>query len=233
LSAEDRVMINRAIKIGEKRVSDVMLPRTDIVGIEVDAPIEEIRDAFLTSGYSRLPVYQEHLDQVVGIVYVLDFLSRVRSIRSQLRPALFIPESMKAIDALNRLRREKRSIAVVIDEHGGTAGLVTLEDIVEILLGSIVDEFDLETEHIRAVAKHEWIASGRVDVDNLREQLGLNIPEGDYVTLGGFLEHTLGAIPRCGQRVTPPGWLIEVIHADVTKVVEVRIRKFPTAPTAK
>ncbi|NOY61432.1 MAG: HlyC/CorC family transporter [Calditrichaeota bacterium] len=197
LSKEDRELVNRAVVIGDKRLHDVMVHRTEIIGVEMGTSIDEIISLFRKTGYSRFPIYEDSLDDVRGFIYVLDILNtKASEPKSLIRPAVFFPETMRAINALHKLRKKRISVAIVVDEHGGTAGLVSIEDIVEELFGEIADEYDKEAKITKRGQKSIILTRGREEIEELVERYGLNIPKGDYVTLAGFIEAQLGHIPN-------------------------------------
>ncbi len=225
LSMHDRQLIAKAMKIGDIRVVDIMIPRTDIVGIEHDTPVEEITDLFIKTGYSRFPVFGADMDNVLGFLYFQDLLGLKKNKKPIIHEALVIPESAKAIHALNTLRTKGKSIALVVDEHGGTAGLLTLENIVEQVFGSIYDEFDTSQDRIRAFNESTIVASGRTEVEDLIERHKLPVPEGDYVTIAGFIIDYLGYIPKPGEKIKFPWATITILNSDDTKISDIKIVK--------
>jgi len=225
LSKEDRELVKRAVVIGDKRLHDIMVHRTEIIGVEMRTSIDEIISLFRKTGYSRFPVYKDSLDDVRGFIYVLDILNTKGSEpKSLIRPAVFFPETMRAINALHKLRKKHISIALAVDEHGGTAGLVTIEDIVEELFGEIADEYDQKAKITKRVQKSIILTSGREEIDELVERYGLNIPKGDYVTLAGFIEAQLGRIPKAGEKIRLPDFEVTILEASLTKILKVEIR---------
>jgi putative hemolysin len=227
LTEHDQMLLSRALRIRDRRLWDIMVPRTDIVGIDVDGIPDQIQKVFRDSGFSRLPVFRDHLDQIEGFLYVRDFFAHTGNSLPTLRPALFLPESMRVIEALQTLQQGKKSIAVTVDEHGGTAGLVTLEDIVEKLVGSINDEFDIPKSRVQFSGLRTFTVDGRTSIDELREMQKIHLPEGDYVTVAGLLMDKLEHVPIAGEKIEIDGYSIEVLEAASTKVVKVSI----TAPT--
>ncbi len=225
ISRHEHQLIARAVKIGSKQLDEVMIPRTDIVAVEDTINIDEALSVFNQSGFSRLPVYHQHIDRIIGFVYLLDFLKSKKPVMRHLRPALFLPENMRAINALSQLRNNGLSVAIVVDEHGGTAGLVTIEDIIEELFGDIIDEFDDITQLVRVIDSKVLIADGRTKVDDLREQYGFNIPVGEYVTVGGFILHKLGTIPPPGTRIKLSNGIVRVLQSDKRRIIKVKLFK--------
>ena len=218
-----RLLLHRAINIADKRVHDVRIPRTDMVSCEINTTRDEIVNLFHESGFSRIAIYREHIDQIEGFLYVLDFLTEPLSDVLPLRTPLMFPAHMRALDALKEFKQKCTSIAVVVDEHGGTDGLITLEDIVEELFGSIIDEYDVSEVLIKPVDEQSIIADGRAEVDHLREQYNLDLPEGDYVTISGLIENKLGCVPERGDSVQLGNIKIMVLDSTKTKINKVRI----------
>lgn len=223
----NQALLSRALKFRDKRLWDVMVPRTDILGVEKDDPIEQIKKVFKESGYSRLPVYQGDLDNVLGFFYARDFFAREATTFPEIRKPLIFSESTKLLEALNTLRRQKTSIAITVDEHGGTAGLVTIEDVIEKLVGAIYDEFDFQKKRIKTAGEFTLIVDGKTSVDELRERYDFNIPEGDYVTIAGFIMDKLGAIPESGQALDLDTFKLKVLDANERKIVKVWLTKKP------
>lgn len=225
LDKNDHMLISRAVKLRDKRVIDVKIPRIDIVGVEIKETLENVIQLFETSGFSRLPVYRDTMDQIEGFYYVLDFYKSSLSFLPQMRDVLFVSENMAAIDALRKLQHEKKSIAIVIDEHGGTAGLLTVEDIVEKFVGAISDEFDLEENNVQIVKDQFILADGKTSIDELHEKYHIHLPEGDYVTVAGLIEDSLGRIPETGEEIIVNEFKLFVLEADDKRIIRVRIQK--------
>ncbi|MGH2499271.1 MAG: hemolysin family protein [Candidatus Limnocylindria bacterium] len=208
LEEAERDMIQSIFDLGDKQVHEVMVPRTDIVAIDVATPPEEVLDKVVATGHSRIPVYEGSSDQIVGVLYVKDLFRRLArgerdvALRPYLRPAQFVPETKKVDELLREMQRDKVHIAIVIDEYGGTAGLVTIEDLVEEIVGEIRDEYDVEQELVLAVSDREALMDGRVPFEDVRETFGLDVEQSeDYDTLGGFIVHRLGRLPKVGEAV--------------------------------
>jgi putative hemolysin len=213
IEAEEEQMIGAVLGLGEHKVHEVMVPRIDIVGLSVDAALDQMIDTIVQGGHSRIPVYEETIDNIVGIVYAKDLLpylkgtDRLPPVRRLARAPLFVPESMSVDDLLHQLQRRRVHIAVVLDEYGGTAGLVTIEDLLEEIVGEIVDEFDAEeTPMIEPEGDDRARVDGRASVDDLLEHFDL--PEStledqdEYDTVGGLIYHRIGGIPKAGDIVT-------------------------------
>ncbi len=225
IGEHDRLMISRAINIDETRIGQIMVPRTEIFGIEMTIPLRDVYKRFTQTGYSRLPVYDDELDNIKGFLYFNDLLSKVNSIADIIRPALFLPKTVSVINAMNALRKQGKSIAIVIDEYGGTAGLITMEDIIEEIFGRIDDEYDDEPRHIKKFNDTAILVSGRAEINELDEKYGLRLPRGDYVTIGGLLEYQLGYIPKTGEEIDFPGCKITVTRATQSRIRQVFIKK--------
>jgi len=224
---EDQLLLSRSLRFRDKRLWDIMIPRTEVVGVGSGSSARDVIEKFKDSGFSRLPVYEGSLDHIKGFYFVLDFIDNLHSTEGVMRPALVLPESMNAMEALRKFQKENVSIAVTVDEHGGTAGLVTTEDIVEKLVGAISDEFDKSRFMLRQTGKSALIADGRITIDELREKLHIELPEGEYVTIAGLIEEKLGRIAKAGESVDLPGYKIKVLQATNTKIVKVWIIKKP------
>jgi len=216
-------IIEKVIELGEQRVYEAMTPRTDIIGVEISDNIDDAISTFIDSGFSKLPVYKENLDNIRGIILVKDIFKSPTDIKSILRDVSFIPETKKSFEVLNEFLDNKISIAVVVDEHGGTGGIITMEDILEELFGEIKDEFDVEEEICRKISEHTYIVSGKVETDLLNEKYELNISEGDYETIGGYIVSALGRIPAQGENVKIENFEFFIARATAQKVEVVKL----------
>jgi putative hemolysin len=240
LEAEEEQMINAVIELGDQRVHEVMVPRIHMVTLPVSATFDEAIDTVIQEGHSRVPVYEETVDDVVGILYAKDLLPFLKgsaderpSLRSILRTPVFVPESMTVDDLLHELQRRKVHLAVVLDEYGGIAGLVTIEDLLEEIVGEIQDEYDEEEPLIVKLSDDEARIDGRAAVDDLEElfdtSLGLE-DEDEYDTVGGLIYHRIGGVPKPGDRVLVDGLTLTVETTDgrrVGKVLAVREARDP------
>ncbi|HEY8800474.1 MAG TPA: hemolysin family protein [Candidatus Limnocylindrales bacterium] len=237
LEAEEEQMINSIIELGERRLHEVMVPRIAIVALPAAATLEEAIDKVVDEGHSRIPVYEETIDEVVGILYAKDLLPILKSgsgprpaIRALLRPPVFVPESMTIDDLLHEFQRRKVHIAIVLDEYGGTAGLLTIEDLLEEIVGEIQDEYDTEEPMVVRLSDDEARVDGRADVDDLAELFDLNLELEDadeYDTVGGLVYHRIGGVPSPGDQIDVNGLTLTVETTDgrrVGKVLVVRRR---------
>jgi putative hemolysin len=214
---EEKEMIHGVIELGDKRVHEVMIPRIGIRAVGVSDPIDEVLDLIVRAGHSRVPVFEESLDNIVGILYAKDLLPYLKGngrgngqidIRALARPAVYVPESKAVDELLHEMQAAKRHIAIVVDEYGGTAGLITMEDVVEEIVGEIQDEYDIEESLVEPISTDEEVAyrlDGRVSMDDLRDLFDL--PDDDepdeeaYDTVGGFVVHRVGRIPLPGAEI--------------------------------
>lgn len=194
-------ILTRILELADQRVYEVMRPRTDIVGVEINSSINEVYDLFIESGYSKLPVYQESVDNIKGIVLAYDLFSRPEKIADIMREVLFVPDTKRSIEMLKEFSEKRISFAVAIDEFGGTAGILTMEDIIEELFGEIRDEYDTDDEICKKVADNTFVIGGKVEIDYINEKFEIALPEGDYTTLGGYITYHLGRIPQKGESV--------------------------------
>lgn len=199
LKARHESLLSRVFQLPALRARDVMTPRTEIVALETTASLDDLRRVILKSGFSKIPVYHKDLDHIVGVAYAHDLFDNPPDLAALVKPIPFLPDQKRAVDVFRDLRRAHQTIAIVVDEWGGTAGLVTHEDVIEELTGDIEDEYDRKRKRIRELSHGRWLVSGRTELDELQERLDLLIPEGDYATLGGYLIHELGRIPKTGE----------------------------------
>lgn len=196
----DEQMIINAIEFKDVKLRDCMIPRTEITGIDVDAPIESLGEAFVNSGHSKIIVYRGSVDNVLGYSHMLSMFKKPKEIESILTPLLTVPEAMPASDLMIRFLQERKNLAVVVDEFGGTAGLVSIEDIIEQIFGEIQDEYDFTEDWIeKKVDQSSYVLSARHEIDYLNEKYNWKLPEGDYDTLGGLIISLYEDIPDVGE----------------------------------
>jgi CBS domain containing-hemolysin-like protein len=241
LSLQERTMLANLLKVGELRVEDVMVPRADIVAVEEATRLADLVALFGEAQHSRLPVYRETLDDPTGLVHIKDVLPQIEpdgegsfrwssaSIASIRRPILFVPPSMPVLDLLLKMQTTHIQLALVIDEYGGTDGLVSIEDLIEEIVGDIADEHDEDAQPIRREADG-FIADARVDLEDFEKETGLNLSiddetEQDVDTVGGLVISLLGRVPQRGEIVAhPAGFEFEVLDADPRRIRRLRIR---------
>jgi len=240
LQEREQRMITSIFAISEKPVHEVMVPRTDIVAIDVDTPPDEILKIITNIGHSRIPLYEGSPDNIIGILYVKDLFRRLArgekdvQIRPYMRPAQFVPESKKIDQLLRDMQKDKIHIAIVVDEYGGTSGLVTIEDLVEEIVGEIRDEYDVEQEMVLPVSESEALMDARVPFEDVRETFDLDLPPAEaapnYDTLGGFVVAQLGRFPKAGEAVEAGGARFVVESVEGRRIRRVRVvKKAPSA----
>jgi CBS domain containing-hemolysin-like protein len=222
-------LIRSIQEFGVKKVREVMVPRIDIFALDVHTSLDEIRERVSSAGHSRVPVYDGSIDRIVGMLHVKDLLKTsqgeaVRLDRGRLvREAYFIPEGKKIDDLLGEFQRGKKHMAIVVDEYGGTAGIVTLEDILEEIVGEILDEYDHEPPLVRQTGPREYVAAGWVTIDQLNAYLGVSLPSDEVDTLGGFLYNLIGRVPEEGDEITLDEMRFRINTLEGQRIVEVTV----------
>ncbi|MCU7490185.1 MAG: HlyC/CorC family transporter [Ignavibacteria bacterium] len=216
-------ILTRIIELGDQRVYEVMRPRTDIVGVEISSTLDEVLQVFIESGYSKIPVYEENLDNIKGVVLAYDLFKNPQNLAAVMRPVIFVPDTKKSTEMLREFSTKRVSFAVAVDEFGGTAGILTMEDIIEELLGEIRDEYDTDDEICRNVGENTYLIGGKVEIDYINDQLNLNIPEGSYATIGGYITSHIGRIPQQGENLTIERYKILIIRSTNKRIELVRV----------
>ncbi|KPK99830.1 MAG: hypothetical protein AMJ91_06120 [candidate division Zixibacteria bacterium SM23_73_3] len=205
LEEEERKMIHGVVELGETQVKEIMRPRPDMICVEENSTWEQIRELVRKHGHSRIPIYKENIDNITGIIYVKDLFlqgtdqERTMQLPSLTRKAYFIPESKKVDALLKEFKRDKNHMAIVLDEYGGTAGLVTLEDILEEIVGEIQDEYDKEIPPIQKLDRRTYRVDAQLSIEDLNETLGTRIEEKGFETVGGFIYDLVGSVPEQGR----------------------------------
>lgn len=230
---EEQEMIENVLELSESCADEIMTPRTDLVAIEVHSDLQTVLDVVKKAGHSRIPVYEENIDHIVGIVYAKDLLAEIGRdpgqfcLRDRMREAYFVPETKPLRALLHEFQNQKLHLAVVLDEYGGTAGIVTLEDIIEELVGEIADEYE-ETPpaSVKQVDENTIEVDARTYVDDLNDEYELNLPEDeDYDTLGGFVFSRLGYVPKTGERFDHKNLQFTIASAEPRRINRITIRK--------
>jgi putative hemolysin len=236
-----RELLRNLADFRETMVREVMTPRPDIVAVPAEANVEELRTLFREQQYSRVPVYQESLDNVLGFVFVKDLIQQAAAsdlhapITPLIRPAMFVPETKRVVELLRELQRHRLQVAIVVDEYGGTSGLVTLEDLIEEIVGEIRDEYDTEVEPVVDEGNGQFVFSGKAHVQELTDRMHVE-PDGEgFETVGGFLLSRLGRVPMAGEHLEIDGLHVEVLEAERRRITRVRIspatpQEAPAAP---
>ncbi len=230
IEGEERRLLQSIVDFGDTLVREVMTPRPDIVAIREEAPVRELRALFAEQEYSRFPVYKESLDNIAGFVFVKDLVALGatgddRPIRTLLRPAVVVPETKRVPELLKQFQRHQVQCAIVVDEYGGTAGLVTIEDLLEEIVGEIRDEYDVESEPVVDEGSGRFVFGGKVDVDEVVQRLEVSIERQGFETVGGFILSHLGRVPSVGEKFEIDGLSIEILDAERRRVNKVRISR--------
>jgi putative hemolysin len=229
IEQEERDMIKGVFSVSDTLVREVMVPRVDIASLDVESSFADALDIVLKQGHSRIPVYRDSMDTIVGVLYARDLMEAVHRhktdtrIEELVRPAYFVPETLKVGALLRDLQRRKVHIALIVDEYGGTAGLVTIEDLLEEIVGDIQDEYDLEERSIRQINDNELLAYDRVPISDINEVTGLALEAEDADRIGGFVYEQLGRVPVVGDIVEVDGATIEVVAVQGVRPELVRI----------
>jgi CBS domain containing-hemolysin-like protein len=225
----ERALIHSIIQFGDTVVREVMVPRPDMVTVEARAKATDVMELIMSAGFSRVPVYEQGIDDIVGIVYAKDLMKALRhneadgAVRELARPARFVPETKRVAELLPEMQKEKAHMAIVVDEYGGTAGLVTLEDLIEELVGEIVDEYDVEETKVEPLPDGGVRVNARMPIDELNELLQAEFPEGDFDTVGGLMFNLLGHVPTEGESVDCDGHRLQAEKVQGRRIGRVRI----------
>ena len=230
IEGEERRLLQSIVDFGDTLVREIMTPRPDIVAIREDATVADLLALFREQEYSRFPVYKDNLDNIAGFVFVKDLVKYQqqdgsRPIAPLLRPAIIVPETKRVPELLKQFQRHQTQIAVVVDEYGGTAGLVTIEDMLEEIVGEIRDEYDVESEPVVDEGNGRFLFNGKVDIDEVAQRLNVEIERDGFETVGGFLLNHLGRVPSVGEHVDIDGLHVEVLEVDRRRVSKVRITR--------
>ncbi|MBI3992840.1 MAG: HlyC/CorC family transporter [Candidatus Lambdaproteobacteria bacterium] len=236
IDADKQSMLNAIFEFGATVTREIMMPRTEMVALPVDTPYEKVLEVALNSGFSRIPIYEESQDKILGIFHTKDLIippdeeHRENFLSSYIRPPLFVPESKKISEVLKIFQRDQQHMAIVVDEFGGTAGIVTMEDIIEELLGDIRDEFDVSDERLLAMPDRSFMADARVDIEDLEHLLHIAFPEErDYESLGGYLIEEAGDVPAVGWSHAAMGYAFQVVEADANRIIKVHITRLDSS----
>jgi putative hemolysin len=205
LEEEEKEMIHGVVELADTEVKEIMLPRPDMICVEENSTLDQIREIVKKRGHSRIPIYKENIDNITGIIYVKDLFleeaqaGKISDLSRLARKAHFVPETKKIDELLREFKRDKNHMAIVVDEYGGTAGLVTMEDILEEIVGEIQDEYDMEVPRIQKLGDRTYRVDARVSIEDLNEELGTNIAQTGFETVGGFIYDLVGSVPEEGR----------------------------------
>jgi putative hemolysin len=231
IEEEEREMIHSIIEFGDTTAKEVMTPRTSVFMLDAESTIDDVWDEIIESGYSRIPVYGEDLDEILGILYVKDLMVLAKKgttnipVKSVLREAYFVPDTKSIVEILDEFRRTQVHMAIILDEYGGTIGVLTIEDLIEEIIGEIKDEYDLhEEDEIEKINDFKYKVDARINVEDLNKELDINIPESeDYESLGGYVLDILGRVAEVDDIVYLDGITMKVLEVDKTRVVKIII----------
>ncbi len=238
LNEQEQRIQSALLELRDLTVREVMTPRVELVALEVPVTAKEVAKAVRTSGHSRFPVFENDLDHLIGILFVKDLFrsgcwsgesseSNLKpvEITKRLRKPFLVPESRKVLELLTEMRQKRVAFAVVVDEYGGVEGVLTMKDLVERLVGDLPDEFDeVESNEIESIDQSRWLVEGTCSVDKIRSELNVELPEGEYVTLGGFIFNLLGHIPKEGESTFFQGWQFRVEEMDRRRIAKVVVK---------
>jgi CBS domain containing-hemolysin-like protein len=236
LAEEEKEMIHSVIELSDTIAREIMIPRLDIVAVEVNTPLTKVLDAAITHGLSRLPVFEETVDKVIGIVHTKDLLSLLREkkmdtpLKDNIRHAYFTPGSKKIDEMLREMQREKVAMAIVVDEYGGTDGLVTIEDIIEEIVGDITDEYDKEINSIELMDDGSYMVDAKTNIEDVNAELHIDLPTDEFETLAGYVYGLTGHIPHNGETIKADNITITVEKVIRQRISRVKILKEDKIP---
>jgi len=229
INREENAMIRSILALGDSMVREIMLPRTEMACVSIDDEVQQVLDQIIACGHSRLPVYEGTIDNVIGLLYAKDLLKHWGKagteieLRSLIRPPFFVPETKNLEELLHDFKKRRVHIAVVIDEYGGTAGLVTIEDLLEQIVGDIQDEYDLETQKFTEEPDGAMVADARLPIEELEEHFQITVEREKFETLGGLIFHLTGRIPPVGEVIETESLVMTVLEGDKRRIAKVRI----------
>jgi len=224
---EDSQILHNVLELSNKRVKETMVPRTEMIAVDQNATIDEIQRIFIASGFSKVPVYQDNIDDITGVVFAYDLFDAPTSIADIIRPVKLIPSSKKSKDLLAEFRQSNSSVAIVIDEYGGTAGMVTIEDLIEEVVGDIQDEYDTDDEFIKQIDLNTFILSGNVDLDELHEkfpEIDLKDNGDEFETVAGYIINHIGRIPKVNEELFIRGHKFIISKATPNRLDTVKLK---------
>ncbi|MEW5950005.1 MAG: hemolysin family protein [Thermodesulfobacteriota bacterium] len=230
-SEEERKMIGRILKLKNTTALDIMIPRTDMLCLPVNTPLDALVRTIIEEGHTRIPVYEGDFDHIVGIVHAKDILKfwgktgEETGLKDILRPAYFIPETRRVEELLKEFKAKKSHMAIVIDEYGATAGLLTIEDILEEIVGEIQDEYDISEKIFEEVDKNTISVDAKIDIEKIEQRFDVEIPEGKYQSVGGFIINLVGRVPAAGEEISFGPLRMEIESANERKIDKVKITR--------
>lgn len=226
LDRDDSEILTNVLELGNIRVKDSMVPRTDIVAVEKTADLKDVRNAFIQSGFSKLPVFDDSIDNIIGVVVAYDLFKQPKTLAEIVRPVTHVPMTQKSRDLLEDFRKQQLNLAIVIDEYGGTAGLITIEDLLEEVVGDIQDEYDTEDRILKQLADGSWLMSGGIETEDLAEshpEIGIPWEDVAYETIAGFIMHESGRIPKVGEDIRIGAYRFTILKAKRSRIELVKL----------
>ena len=229
INEEENAMIRSILTLGDSMVREIMLPRMEMACVSIENEVSQVLEAIIACGHSRLPVYEGTIDNIIGLIYAKDLLrywgqpDSAIELRKLIRLPFFVPETKNLEELLHDFKKRRVHMAVVIDEYGGTAGLVTIEDLLEQIVGDIQDEYDLETERLSVQADGSIVADGRLPIEELEEHFDIEVERDKFETVGGLIFHLTGRIPSAGEVIESDTLELTVLEADERRIAKVRI----------
>lgn len=218
-------MVQNALEFRHIKLRECMVPRTEIIAVEDTDSIDELRNKFIEFGFSRILVYKDSIDNIIGYVHSFDMFRKPENTKDVLKSIMIVPETMPAKEVLTMFTQQHKSLAIVVDEFGGTSGMVTMEDTIEEIFGEIEDEFDDEELTEQMISGNEYIFSARLEIDYLNDKYNLNLPESDeYETLSGLIIHFHESIPEANERIMIRNFVFDIVHASETKIEQVKLK---------
>jgi CBS domain containing-hemolysin-like protein len=228
LGEQEKVLFKNAIEFRNVKIRECLVPRTEIAALEINESIEEVQKVLTESGHSKILIFQDNIDNIIGYVHAFDIFSKPKNITSILRQTPIIPESMLANHVLTLFIKQNKSLAVVVDEFGGTSGIVTLEDIMEEIFGEIEDEFDNGLLVDKSIGENAFVFSGRIEIDFINEKYDLDLPDSEeFETLAGYIIHEYGSIPKEKDKLSIEHYEIEILKASQTRIELIKLHVFP------
>lgn len=226
IDQDDSEILHNVLELSTKRAKDTMIPRIEIEAVEKKTTIEEALDLFITSGHSKLPVYQDSIDDVIGVIFAYDLFNMPKTLNEIIRPVKLVPYSKKAKDLLTEFRKSNMSVAIVLDEYGGTAGMITIEDLLEEVVGDIQDEHDVDDEIMKRLSSNTFVISGNVEIEELVakfEEIELPVEPSDYDTVAGYIINHLGRIPTINEEILIEGKKFIISKATQSRIETVKL----------
>ncbi len=223
---DDSEILHNVLELSNKRVRETMVPRTEMVAVDKNASLDDLKKAFIESGYSKIPVYQDTIDDVIGVVFAYDMFSNPKQIGDIIRPVKLIPSSKKSKDLLTEFRQSNISVAIVIDEYGGTAGMVTIEDLIEEVVGDIQDEYDKEDNDVKKLSPNTFMLTGSVELDELLEdypEINITYEKGEFETVAGYIIHHTGRIPKVNEELQIHSNTFIITKATQSRLITVKL----------